>query len=107
MQRQFEEELEEIKRSILSMAGLVEKCLEDIASSLTELDVDLAEAVIARDEEIDQYEVEIARPANDKLTVLGDGELTSLILARYEFERVLCHDAATATRCPSFRPVPT
>ena len=65
MQRQFEEELEEIKRSILSMAGLVEQCLEDIATSLNEQNIELAEAVIARDEEIDQHEVEIDRLATE------------------------------------------
>ena len=65
MQRQFEEELEEIKHSILSMAGLVEKCLDDIASSLTDLDGELAEAVIAMDEEIDQCEVAIDRLATE------------------------------------------
>ena len=65
MQRQFEEELEEIKRSILSMAGLVEKCLDDIAISLAEQDGELAEAVIAMDEEIDQHEVEIDRLATE------------------------------------------
>ena len=65
MQRQFEEELEEIKRSILSMAGLVEKCLDDIARSLDEQDSELAEEVIAMDEEIDQHEVEIDRLATE------------------------------------------
>jgi phosphate transport system protein len=65
MQRQFEEELEEIKHSILSMAGLVEKCLDDIASSLPDLDGELAEAVIAMDEEIDQREVAIDRLATE------------------------------------------
>jgi phosphate transport system protein len=65
MQRQFEEELEEIKHTILSMAGLVEKCLDGIASSLTDLDGELAEAVIAMDEEIDQREVAIDRLATE------------------------------------------
>ena len=65
MQRQFEEELEAIKRSILSMAGLVEKSLDDVAVALTRADSELAEAVIALDEEIDQYEVEIDRQATE------------------------------------------
>jgi len=65
MQRQFEEELEEIKRSILSMAGLVEKGLDDIATSLNDQDSELAEAVIAMDDEIDQHEVEIDRLATE------------------------------------------
>ena len=65
MQRQFEEELEEIKRSILSMAGLVEKCLDDMAVALTDHNSELAETVIAMDEEIDQHEVEIDRLATE------------------------------------------
>jgi phosphate transport system protein len=65
MQRQFEEELETIKRTILSMAGLVEKCLDDIATSLADQDSQLAEVVIAMDEEIDQYEVKIDRQATE------------------------------------------
>jgi phosphate transport system protein len=63
MHRQFEEELDEIKRTILAMAGLVEKCLEDTATALVDQDNVLAEAVIAMDEEIDQREVEIDRLA--------------------------------------------
>jgi phosphate transport system protein len=65
MHRQFEEELEEIKHSILSMAGLVEKCLDDMAVALADQNSELAEAVIAMDEEIDQHEVEIDRLATE------------------------------------------
>jgi phosphate transport system protein len=65
MHRQFEHELEEIKLGILSMAGLVEKCLDDIATALTNQDSELAEAVIAMDEEIDHREVEIDRLATE------------------------------------------
>jgi phosphate transport system protein len=65
MHRQFEEELEEIKRTILSMAGLVEKCLDDISTALADQDNELAEAIIAMDEEIDQREVEIDRLATE------------------------------------------
>lgn len=65
MHRQFEHELAEIKRTILSMAGLVEKCLDDIAEALVDQNGELAEAVIAMDEEIDQREVEIDRLATE------------------------------------------
>ena len=41
MQRQFEEELDQIKHGILTMAGLVEKSLEDVAKALTEPDLSL------------------------------------------------------------------
>ncbi len=63
MQRQFEQELEQIKRSILTMAGLVEKSLEDAARALINRDVELAAAVVAMDDEIDRFEVEIDRLA--------------------------------------------
>ena len=65
MHRQFEEELEEIKHGILAMAGLVEKCLDDVAVALADQNSELAEAVIAMDEEIDQHEVAIDRLAID------------------------------------------
>ena len=65
MHRQFEEELDEIKHTILAMAGLVEKCLDEVATALTEQDNEIAEAVIAMDEEIDQREVEIDRLATE------------------------------------------
>jgi phosphate transport system protein len=65
MQRQFEEELEEIKRTILTMAGMVEKGLVDVSKALTTRDAELADGVIAMDDEIDQYEVEIDRLATE------------------------------------------
>jgi len=65
MHRQFEKELDEIKRGVLSMAGLVEKCLTDIAVALVERDIERAEAVIALDDEIDHREVEIDRLATE------------------------------------------
>ena len=65
MQRQFEEELDEIKRGILSMAGLVEQSLVDVARSMADLDPARAEAVIARDDEVDAWEVEIDRLATE------------------------------------------
>ena len=65
MQRQFEHELDEIKRTILAMAGMVEKGLVDVSRALAMGDADLADSVIAMDDEIDQYEVEIDRLATE------------------------------------------
>jgi len=65
MQRQFELELDQIKRSVLSMAGLVERSLEDVAKALASQDPSRAEAVIDRDDEIDDFEVEIDRLATE------------------------------------------
>ena len=65
MQRQFEIELDEIKRTILTMAGMVEKGLVDVSKALAMGDAELAESVIAMDDEVDQYEVEIDRLATE------------------------------------------
>lgn len=65
MQRQFEEELDEIKRTILTMAGMVEKGLVDVAKALAMGDAELADGVISMDDEIDRMEVEIDRLATE------------------------------------------
>lgn len=65
MHRQFEEELEEIKRGILSMAGLVEQSMVDVTRALNDQDPELAEGIIKRDDEIDYWEVEIDRLATE------------------------------------------
>ena len=65
MHRQFEEELDEIKRGILSMAGLVELSLAEVARALADPDLELAEGIIERDDEIDHWEVEIDRLATE------------------------------------------
>lgn len=65
MHRQFEEELDEIKRSILSMAGLVELSMAEVARALADPDLELAEGIIERDDEIDHWEVEIDRLATE------------------------------------------
>ena len=65
MHRQFEEELEEIKRGILSMAGLVEQSLVDVTQTLKDPDPTIAEAIIKRDDEVDHWEDEIDRLATE------------------------------------------
>jgi phosphate transport system protein len=65
MQRQFEVELDRIKQQVLTMAGLVEKSLDDTSRALTERDMELAESVVELDAEIDQCEVAIDRLATE------------------------------------------
>jgi phosphate transport system protein len=65
MQRQFETELERLKQGVLSMAGLVERSLEDVGRALVEQDTDLAEEIVRGDDEIDRWEVEIDRLATE------------------------------------------
>jgi phosphate transport system protein len=65
MHRQFEEELEQIKGTVLAMAGLVERSLDEVHRALVNCDRELAERVIQRDDEIDRLEVEIDRMATE------------------------------------------
>jgi len=65
MHRQFEEELEQLKQSVLAMAGLVEKSLDDAAKALVERDIDRAKQIIRRDDEVDRLEIEIDRLATE------------------------------------------
>lgn len=65
MQRQFEQELEEIKDRILKMAGMVERALGDALKALVDRDSELAQSVIDGDDLIDHEEIEIDRMATE------------------------------------------
>jgi phosphate transport system protein len=65
MHRQFEDDLDEIKRTILTMAGLVEKSLADVKRAVARGDTALARRVIDADDEIDRFEVRIDRLATE------------------------------------------
>jgi len=68
MHRQFEEELEQLKQSVLAMAGLVERSVADVATALVERDTELADEIIRRDDEVDRLEIEIDRLATSTAT---------------------------------------
>ena len=57
--RQFNEELDEIRKHTLEMGGLVERQVSDAVTSLIELDVDKAEKVRFKDENINNMEISI------------------------------------------------
>ncbi|MBV8518948.1 MAG: phosphate signaling complex protein PhoU [Acidobacteria bacterium] len=59
MQRHFDRDIEEIKDLLLRMGAMVEDTISQSIRALMERDTDLAEEVIARDDEIDRMEVEI------------------------------------------------
>ena len=65
MHREFEKALDAIKTTVLTMAGLVEKSLDDVNRALAARDSALAKVVIDGDEEIDRYEVEIDRMVSE------------------------------------------
>jgi phosphate transport system protein len=57
MQRHFDKDIEELKDLILRMGAMVEDTIAQSIRALMERDTDLAEAVIANDDEIDRMEV--------------------------------------------------
>jgi len=57
--RQFNEELENVRQRVLAMGGLVEEQIGAAMDALVNFDTEGAEAVIRRDEQVDQFEVEI------------------------------------------------
>ena len=63
--RQFNEDLEEIKTSMLEMGGLVEKQVGDAIRALEDADSGLAERVIEVESQIDEMEMDIETPRRE------------------------------------------
>ena len=59
MTRYFRTEVEKLKKRVLYLTAMVEENLQSAVLSVTRRDADLARQVIAKDEEIDQIEVEL------------------------------------------------
>jgi len=57
--RQFEEELRELRKKILEMGGLVEKQTADAVAALVRADSAAADGIIGRDHEVNRLDVEI------------------------------------------------
>ncbi len=59
MQRHFHEEIETLKQTLLAMGGLVEDQIRHVMRALVERDDALAQEVIARDQQVNAYDVEV------------------------------------------------
>ena len=59
--QKFDEDLSNLVNKLLEMGGLVEKQLRDAIGALTELDLELAQAVIANEEQVDDFDIEVDR----------------------------------------------
>ncbi|MFN3883810.1 MAG: phosphate signaling complex protein PhoU [Rhodocyclaceae bacterium] len=57
--KQFDSELDELRAQLMRMGGLVEEQVRDATRALAEGDLDLVDRVIARDAEVDKFEIEI------------------------------------------------
>jgi len=59
MQRHFHDELDTLKQTLLAMGGLVEDQIRRVMRALLERDDALAQEVIERDRQVNQYDVEV------------------------------------------------
>jgi phosphate transport system protein len=59
IQRHFDRDIEDIKELLLRMGAMVEHSMQQSIRALLELDVEVAERVIANDDRIDEMEVQI------------------------------------------------
>src|SRR5947208_13254954 len=59
IQRHFDRDIEEIKELLLRMGAMVEHSMQQSIRALLDLDVEIAEQVIANDDRIDEMEVQI------------------------------------------------
>src|SRR5215831_14555244 len=59
MQRHFHEELDALKQTVLAMGALVEDQIRRVMDALQKRDDDLAREVMARDQQVNAYDVEI------------------------------------------------
>jgi phosphate transport system protein len=59
MQRHFDEELEALKQTLLAMGGLVEDQIRRVMRALVDRDDNLAQEVIARDQQVNAYDIEV------------------------------------------------
>lgn len=62
--QKFDDDLSNLVNKLLEMGGLVEKQLSDATAALIDMDTELAHAVIANEEQVDDFDIEI-----DKLCV--------------------------------------
>lgn len=59
MQRHFERDLGELRQNVLNMGSIVERGVCDAARAVFEVDLDLAEGVIAREAQVNRLQLEL------------------------------------------------
>ncbi len=62
--RQFNQELEELRHSMMNMGGMVESMVNDAVKAIVDADIALAERVIAADDQVNQLEKQIDSECN-------------------------------------------
>jgi phosphate transport system protein len=83
LERHFERDLERLKETLLRLGSQAERAIEEALRSLTERNSDLARDLIARDEELDQLELEADQICTDLLALRQPiaGDLRFIVMA--------------------------
>jgi phosphate transport system protein len=116
MERQFDEELNELKRNILKMASMVDESIERAIKSLVNRVDELAEAVEEDDEQVDMLEITIERQCLELLArrqpiAIDLRFITSVMKINSDLERVgdlagnIAHKARILNKLPVLKPL--
>jgi phosphate transport system protein len=116
MQRHFDRDIEEIKDLLLRMGAMVEDSIAQSIRALLDRDTNLAESVIAHDDEIDHMEVEIDRRTIELIakmqpTAIDLRFVATIMKITPELERIadlaqdVCERVIELNREPQLKPV--
>src|SRR6266550_8252342 len=116
IQRHFDRDIEEIKAMLLRMGAMVEESMQQSIRALLDLDLEVAERVIANDDRIDQMEVQIDQHVIELIAKMqpAAGDLRFVATAMKitpELERIadlaqdVCERVMELNREPQLKPV--
>jgi phosphate transport system protein len=116
MQRHFDKDIEDIKDLLLRMGAKVEDSIAQSIRALLDRDTNLAESVIAHDDEIDHMEVEIDRRTIELIakmqpTAIDLRFVATIMKITPELERIadlaqdVCERVIELNREPQLKPV--
>lgn len=116
MQRHFDQDIQELTEMILRLGAMVEESIADSIRALINRDTELAEAVIARDREIDALELEIDQATIELIAMMqptaGDLRFVATMMkVTPDLERIgdlaqdVCERVIELNREPQLKPL--
>jgi phosphate transport system protein len=116
MHRHFDDDIEAIKDMLLRMGAMIEDAISQSIRALLERDTQMAEEVIARDDEIDQMEVAIDKRTIELIAKMQPAAsdlrfVATIMKITPELERIadlaqdVCERVIELNREPQFKPV--
>jgi len=114
--RHFDRDIEEIKAMLLRMGAMVEESMQQSIRALLDLDLEVAEQVIANDDRIDQMEVQIDQHVIELIAKMqpaaGDLRFVATVMKiTPELERIadlaqdVCERVIELSREPAIKPL--